>query len=89
MGTYYCGTILDREQVGGNRTSDATIGRRCCNRADETLARGANQKRQTEGFEGIKSRKTDDALLRSFSKTYSRIEHDALARNTCARGNLQ
>ena len=65
------------------------IGRRGRHRIDETLARGADQKRQAEPFEFGQLGNAQQALLRRLAEADAGIEHDAVARDAGARGNLQ
>src|SRR5580704_19590834 len=68
----------------GNRAAETLVGAGGDDRADETLARGADQYRQAERLQRIDVGETDDALLRRLAKADTRIEHDAVASN--ARG---
>src|SRR5262245_50980985 len=89
MGTYDRRALLDRQQMRGDRASNALARRRRRHRVDEPFARGPNQKRQTQALELSESGKTDDALLRRLPEPNAWIEHDVVARDAGALRNLQ
>ena len=83
------GAVGDRDQVAGDRAAEALVGRRGRDRVDEALARGADQERQAERFELREPRDGGDALLRRLAEADAGVEHDALARDAGAVGDLE
>ena len=56
---------------------------------DEALARGADQERQAESSPGVEPGDAGEALLRRLAEADAGIEHDPVARNAGARGDLE
>src|SRR6516162_11492847 len=75
--------------MGGDRSAQPLIRRGGGNRVDEALARSADEKRKPERFELGKPRDGRQTLFRRLAEADSWVEHDVLARNAGARGDLE
>ena len=78
-----------RDHMRGDRPTESLMrfGRR--DRSNEELARGADQKRQSEGAKFVQARQHDHALLVRLAKADAGVEHDIFAANTRARGDVE
>src|SRR5262249_4189476 len=76
----------DREDMGGDRSTQPLIGGGGGYRVDEALARRADEERKPERFELGKARNGRQTLLRRLAEADPWVEHDVLARNAGVRG---
>ena len=83
------GAVCGRKNMGGDRAAQALVGRGGRNLIDEALARSADEERQAEGFELGKPGDGRDALLRRLAEADAGVEHDVLARDAGARGDVE
>ena len=81
--------LATADEMRGDRAAQALVGRSGRNLVDEALARGAEQERQAERLELAEPRDRDEALLRRLAEADAGIEHDVLARDAGARGDLE
>ena len=73
----------------GDRSAQPAIGRRRRYLVDEALARRADQERQAEFLQFREPRDHRQALFRRHAKADAGIEHDIVARDAGAVGNLE
>ena len=75
--------------MGGDRTAKALMRLRRRHRADEALARGADQQRQAERLQFAEPGQRHHALLRRLAEADAGIEHDIAGRNAGLRGDVE
>src|SRR5262249_20378546 len=73
--------------MGRDRSAEPLVWRRWDHRIDETLARGANQKRQAERFQAVEPGYCGHALLGGLAEADAGVEDDEFAMNTGVRGD--
>ena len=78
-----------REQMRRDRAAEALMRFRRRHRADEALARGADQQRQTEDAQFVEPGQRRHALFLGLAKADAGIEHDVIRRNARLGGDLQ
>src|SRR6185436_12076781 len=73
----------------GNRTTKTLMRFRRCHRADEALARSADQQWKPERLQFTEPRQRDHALLGCLAEADAGIEHDSLRRNSSAGSDVE
>src|SRR5262249_59383247 len=79
----------DREERAGDRSAQPLIGRGGGYPVDEAVARRADEERKPERLELGKARDGRQTLLRRLAEADPWVEHDVLARNAGARGDVE
>src|ERR1700692_4432035 len=83
------GAVEHTEDMGRNRAAEPAVGRRRRYRVDEALARGAEEERQAKPAEPFEPGDRLHALLRRLAEADAGIEHDAVAPDAGARGDVE
>src|SRR5439155_19618084 len=82
-------SVLGRQQMRGNRAAKALMRLRRRHRADEALARGADQQWKSERLQLAEPRQRGHALLGRFAEADAGIEDNFFRRNSGAGSDVE